>query len=512
MYGDFGDFMFRKIALALMIIGLVGPAVAGAAPTLFGRVDFDAAGLGYTTITTGGGARHFDVNDEGWLLHAYEYDSGTGLDRLHITQYNRQMQIVTETDFGCSPNDCNLLSVKYDYLSNIVVIYFNGVDYLLVVFDGGTGQNSAAFDDVNLADLTPTLGAGSTAFESIPVGAAVEYVVADSAANRVARLNATTGAASLQVWNQAVTKVQDLRYDSGQDLLVAHQRSTLSQFVKLNPATGATLDTEASGATVAQDSGKIPHFSSTTADIVYLGISTGTAGATTMGYSRYDAGASSHTAATFADGGVGLPADSDMASSALDGDDDLVMGNSLKVTPDIYKGNTANDTMEWKVPVDVDADDATASESILFVGFDYANGFWAVGYNSNSDHFAVLRYTGGNLTQPNARGFTAPATTLIPGTGNDSPIETIKDDFIEAWGVNEEVGNWLFAIATISLIIVGFLRFSQSPVVLMIALFLGVGLAWALGFLPVWFLLFLVFLVVVVASNSLFGGNGSDAE
>jgi len=101
-----------------------------------------------------------------------------------------------------------------------------------------------------------------------------------------------------------------------------------------------------------------------------------------------------------------------------------------------------------------------------------------------------------------------------PGVGGSggNPIGAAKEFFDDSWNLDPEVSNWLFAIAIVSLFAGAFLDLGRgNPFALMLGALLGIGLALSMGFLPIWFLLLVVFLIIAMASNKLFE-DGTSAD
>lgn len=93
-----------------------------------------------------------------------------------------------------------------------------------------------------------------------------------------------------------------------------------------------------------------------------------------------------------------------------------------------------------------------------------------------------------------------------PGSGVENPLDAMRRNFAVSWGMDFDSANWLFGIGITSLVFLGFASVSHSPIVLGTGLFLGVGLAFTLGYFQLYVLLILVFLIIAVVAEVLFGG------
>lgn len=97
-----------------------------------------------------------------------------------------------------------------------------------------------------------------------------------------------------------------------------------------------------------------------------------------------------------------------------------------------------------------------------------------------------------------------------PGGGAGSPITEAKEFFDTSWGFDPDATNWLFALAIVAMVTFAFAKVSASPFVAMLGGLLGCGIALAFGFLPVWFMLLLVFVIVAMVGSRLFGSGASE--
>lgn len=106
----------------------------------------------------------------------------------------------------------------------------------------------------------------------------------------------------------------------------------------------------------------------------------------------------------------------------------------------------------------------------------------------------------GNITPPNG----IPPGNGGGGLGTGNPISNAKEFFQDSWGLSADIGNWLFGLVIIGLIIGGFARISATPFMLALGALVGVGVALAFGFFPLWLLFVLIFLIIAFAAYALF--------
>lgn len=170
-----------------------------------------------------------------------------------------------------------------------------------------------------------------------------------------------------------------------------------------------------------------------------------------------------------------------------------VFANSVSVIQDNtlhYHTGTAYATFVFNPLADCDSPDVTNRED----GYKGSNGklyIWYSACTGGLGTMQVLEITGDIFTPPSE------------SEGN--PISQIKTFVDESWGWDPAVSDWLFALLIIGVIIFTAAKRTDNTFILAVFAFIAVGVCIALGFLEIWFLLLLVFLLIAIATNGLFG-------
>lgn len=89
-----------------------------------------------------------------------------------------------------------------------------------------------------------------------------------------------------------------------------------------------------------------------------------------------------------------------------------------------------------------------------------------------------------------------------------NPVSAARDYFAVSWGLSVTAASWLFGMLIVAISVSGV----ETPLKVALFALLGIGAAMWLGFLPLWLLLTVIFLIIALASAVLFRGNEGDSS
>lgn len=449
--------------------------------------EFDASGTSIRVQDH----RNADVNDEGDLLVQWRSTvGGNGFTGWRV--YNTDLQLLAERiiPVATCQTSCTEIAIQWSFDGNVFFAYNDGSADLLGYYepDDGTPANPD-LSEIGLSVLS------MSNFDDIAAvawpGDGSHVVVADRVGQRVALFNFT---GENEVWNVAVTDVEEIHYDHENDYVWATKDSGSS--VVLNRETGAVIEASAGGSL-------IPYIQlDETTDDSYLYLTeTGAANDRAFDWALYDLSDDSAAGDT-PTGNQIEGVDTNLFYSMPDGSDRALFCGHYKPTNNLgYVAilDTGDNDVIWNETLTADGDTADGdADRVVFCHLDYNGGFWAIADDDGGQEYTSIYHydAAGELVTNNAQGMDPINSGSSAGGGNeevpDGVFGTLVTYFTDAWGVSTSAANWLFALTVIGVVLIAFTRIASNPAVIGVALLFGVVLAWALGFVATWFLLLIV--------------------
>jgi hypothetical protein len=283
----------------------------------------------------------------------------------------------------------------------------------------------------------------------------------------------------------------------GQDVAALYTRTASNFYQRVNPTTGAVLHTSV----VSTGASKPPIRSTIDATNVYQGLNNGN----TMSYHKLLASTFATVSATVAvtdnqvDVGAG-PAATATNDFDLDGQDNLLLCGAISGASFAAKIRTSDNTHRWNI--------TTSRTGMLRCGFDYVGGFWLAGTGTSggTGYFWARHYSGGDFAPPPAPGLVTPPDNDVFGDAEGNPIEQMVQVLSEAWGFD---WSWIIGAIIMAICVAAVKDFNDLVTGLIIVLVAVANVK--LGLWAEWAIFLMVFIVLALAGNRLFGKKG-DAD
>lgn len=441
------------------------------------------------------------------IVHSYDNECG-----LRWTN----TALVTECGDAGQAQSCRITGLTFDHYGHALIISVarttgpaTGIpDRYIAALSAYTGIEIDRSANITAA-MGATLGGTGSYFQSNNIS----WVGSFSTGGVSTQLNSWTAPDFTDVWNNIAFSAHRAVFYPTQatpSLVACNGQSPTASCFKINVATGAITTTTTAGNSAQRAPDSAPEAYSGALALQIDGPTND------LVYSRWNI-----TSFTRVVSGQQFTPNtiSGNPANAYDFDVDGI-GNALICGLYTFGGNIfgfvghfkqSNNTQYWNNTLSLGTLQDTEAQGCQF---DYNGGHWVGGSfvdTGNIPNIFLRHYSGGEFTNPTAPSLVDDLSLgdQPPISNTANPIGFIVDYWETQWGFD---GSILFGIACVGMVTVGFARIGKNPVPLLIGIggLLGVILATVLGFFEEWVLFLVAFIIIAIAGNRLFSGNGDE--